>query len=191
MQVSLRSFVAFYYVLISSSPGDSLALSCRINGLCHARLCGHLSVALRLGKHPSPFSTSCHSPPLSVSLPIHLLTLLPISALLRQWCSVASQSARNQIQLSNKDTCTKKIKEERCPLAASPSLRVLKCRGSKGGGCLFLPGYILLYFEPEFLFVMLLLIGSPEDLIVWAGKMDDQGSVAALQRRREPKRELY
>lgn len=30
------------------------------------------------------------------------------------------------------------------------------------------------YSEPEFLFVVLLLIGPPEDSFVYVGKMDDQ-----------------
>lgn len=39
----------------------------------------------------------------------------------------------------------------------------------------FLSGHFFcVYFEPEFLFVVLLLIGPPEDSFVYVGKMDDQ-----------------
>lgn len=33
---------------------------------------------------------------------------------------------------------------------------------------------LFLYFKPEFPFVVLLLIGPPEDPFVYVGKMDDQ-----------------
>lgn len=51
---------------------------------------------------------------------------------------------------------------------------ILRCRESKGGGCFSCLGTFFLYFEPEFLFVVLLLIGPPEDSFVYVGKMDDQ-----------------
>lgn len=96
-------------------------------------------------------------------------------------------SAGNQILLSN--TYKKKINEERCSLDVSLGLEVvslmliyfvlhvcvLRCREKKGHGCFSCLGAFCI-FEPEFIFVVLLvLIGSPEDSFVYVCKMDDQG----------------
>lgn len=73
-------------------------------------------------------------------------------------------------------THTKTINEERCSLDVSLGLEVvslvqiyfglhvciMRCRESKGYGCFSCLGTFFLYFEPEFIFVVLLvLIGSP------------------------------
>lgn len=102
--VSLHSFIALYYVLISSSPWESLALAHRINRLYLSHLYNRLSVTLRPRKHPSPFRICCqqYSPLLSLlglsfarSLSFSFFHSSPsfsLSVLLWHWCSVALQS---------------------------------------------------------------------------------------------------
>lgn len=52
----------------------------------------------------------------------------------------------------------------------------------------FMSGHFFFsYFEPEFSFVLLLLIGPLEDLFVYVGKMDGQDQVAALWRKEKTK----
>lgn len=90
-------FMAFYYVLISSSPWDSLALSRHINGLYHSCLSSHPSVT------PSSYASfffhyislkifTCPLLCLSFRPPRSSLTSFSLWVLLWLWCSVALQS---------------------------------------------------------------------------------------------------